>query len=184
MRQLLVLLTLLLCSSFASAEQALTKDLMKQYFKASNQLEVLSEQNPALIEHFENGLALDKQVMIDKLKSLSLYKSVNQIIINEGFDSFDEYYDISKRFLASMLSVQMENMPSGNTLEAMLAPMEQQITEMKKQGVPKDVLADLENNYNTQKKQLTLMKKHMANAKPQDTAFIKNNMAWLVTLME
>lgn len=183
MKKLLVIFLLLLTPSLVMAKQALTKDSMMNYFSTANQLEVLGKKHPELANTFENMDFSDQKNLAKKLKSLPIYDQINKVITGGGYDGFDEFYDVTMRFMGSMFAAQMEMMPAGMSLDSMLSPMQKQIEKMKKQGAPKEVVDELESNVNQQIKRMTMMKKSAEKASPEDVKFIKENMSWLMSKM-
>ena len=122
-------------------------------------IELIAKANPALEEQMGDLMMLDKSAAMDALKSSSAYPKIERSIKSAGFSSLDDFYDIAFRIMGGMFKTQMNKMPEGMTADSFITQMENQIAQMKKQGLPENMLTKMEEQFKEQLKSMKFMQK-------------------------
>jgi hypothetical protein len=183
MKKLLVAISLFIISISAFAEQALSKNLIEKYMKSIADIELLAKANPALEEKMDNLMMFDKNSAIDALKSLDIYPKIQSRIKSAGFSGLNEFYDISLRLMGGIFKTQMNKMPDGMTADSFISQMENQIAQMKKQGLPESMLTEMEEQFKQQLKSMKSMQKAAENVSAADVKFVSDNIEWITKAM-
>lgn len=101
-------------SSYAMATP-LTEKTIKQWMASQSALEKWGEQNEDLLEKHESKVDtpedLSAQSMIAPLKASGLYKEANKLVTQYGFDTIDEWADITLRITKAAAAIEFKNQP-------------------------------------------------------------------------
>ena len=155
----------LIFSSFAQAEQPLTKQTIEQWLNSIDQIQSWAESNEALLEDSAEipDDVFSAEIMINQLKAANLYDEAEDIIQENGFDSPEQWADIQMRIMKAMISLEIEKEKLSGEIQAQLE--------------------QIRNNphISDEQKQMTLnmmessmkMMESMSNASPADKAAIK-----------
>ncbi|GHE79129.1 hypothetical protein [Thalassotalea profundi] len=183
MRPLLSLILVFCFSSSAIAQETLTKALAQQYFNAIEQLQQLQQQYPELDKQMDDFSYTDKTKFLSKVQELSFYPQINSAIQTAGLSGVEQLYDLSMRIIGGVMAVQMEQMPSGENIDALLAMKQQAVEQMQKANMPKEVREKMLKTLEEQEKNMMGMLKMGKNVSPEDKKFIKENLDWVMANM-
>jgi len=184
MNKLFSVLLIVLCPFFVNAEKALSKDLVQALEASLKGFQQLTEEYPELEETFDqNMLSVDKEKVLKTIKSLPIYPKIEAVISSAGFKSIDEYYDVSSRIMGAMYAFQANQMPEGMSVDAISNMMKAQVDNLKKQGAPKDVIAELEQNVSQQIESMQAITKLAKSASAADKEFVEKNSTWLMQIL-
>lgn len=167
----------------AFAEQALSKNLIEKYMQIIGDIELLAEANPALEKKMADLMIFDKNAAIDALQSLDVYPQIEKSIESAGFSGFSELYDIGLRIMGGIFKAQMNKMPEGMTTDNFITQMENQITQMKKQGMPQNMLSGMEEQFKEQLNSMKFMLKAAEDISAADIKFVGDNIEWITNIM-
>ncbi len=183
MKKLVISVCLVLLSINAYAEQALSKALIEQYVKSTDMITPIMKAHPELDKQFDEVMLLDKSEIINKLKSMDVYAKVKSAVTSVGFDDVEQYLDTSFRIMGAIFNSQMQQLPEGMTLDSYLDQMQQQITMMKSQGMPAEMISQMEKGITEQLKNMEFMKKAAANASKADVEFVTQHLEWIIKIL-
>ncbi len=183
MRKFVTLCCALLLSINAFAEQALSKVLIEQYVQLTNKITPLMNANPELDREFDELKTIDKAKIIDKLKSTAIYPEFKAAVIASGFDNVEHYLDISFRIMGAIFNAQMQQLPEGMKLDGYLEQMKEQVEMMKKQGMPQEMISEMESSMTEQLKDMAFMQEAAASASAADIKFVSENLDWIMQIL-
>ncbi|GLX77115.1 hypothetical protein tinsulaeT_04550 [Thalassotalea insulae] len=183
MKNLVMVLCLIGLSINAYAQQALTKELIEQYIKSTDLITPIMAANPALDKQLDDMMMLDAAEIINKLKSTGVYSKVESVVTSAGFDDVEQYLDTSFRIMGAIFNSQLQQLPEGMTLDSYLEQMKGQIKMMKAQGMPQNVISEMEKSISEQLKNMEFMKKAAANVSEDDVKFVSEHLDWLMQLL-
>lgn len=181
MKYIVLFITLILISFQSSAEQSLSKPLLEKYFSTIEQFESLEAKYPDMDDDLESIMKMTPEQAIHKIKSTPAYHDIEKIVKSAGYDNFEQYYQLSYRIMSSMFAVQMQSMPQG--IESMSGMLKSTIDNMKKGGMPDDMIKKMEKEMAEQQANIDNMATLAKNASSEDVAFIKENMMWLMNML-
>ena len=183
MKKLVISVCLVLLSISAYAEQALSKALIEQYVKSTDMITPIMKANPELDKQLDEIMLLDKSEIINKLKSMDVYAKVKSAVTAAGFDDVEQYLETSFRIMGAIFNSQMQQLPDGMTFDSYLEQMQQQIAMMKSQGMPKEVIAQMEKGITEQLKNMEFMKKVADKASKADVDFVTQHLEWIMEIL-
>jgi len=183
MKKLLVAISLFIISISAFAEQALSKKLIEKYMQTITDIELIAKANPALEEQMDDLMMLDKSSAIGAIKSSSAYPKIEQSIKSAGFSSLGEFYDVTFRIMGGMFKTQMNKMPEGMTVDNFISQMENQIAQLKNQGLPESMLTKMEEQFQEQLKSMKFMQRAAKDVSAADVKFVGDNIEWITKIM-
>ena len=183
MKKFIITCCFVFFSLHAYAEQALSKALIEQYVQSISKIEQLVKTNPELGDKLDDLMMLDPSQIVKAVEVLADYPQIKSIISSAGFDDFKEYIEIGYRLMGGVFQSQMANMPAGMNMDSFVEQMQGQLENMKKSGMPKEALTELEENLAEQLKSMEFMKKAAASVSPEDIAFVKENLDWIMQMM-
>ncbi|NMP32714.1 hypothetical protein HII17_14220 [Thalassotalea sp. M1531] len=183
MKNFLYALGLLLLSTSALAEQALSKVLIEKYMQTVTGIEPIIDANPQLEQAMDNVIKLGKDKAIAKVKSFAVYPQIAQKIESAGFGDFEEFFDIGIRIMGGLFKSQLSQMPNGMTFDDYIAQMEGQVAMMKQQGLPENMVAPMEKQYKEQLDNMRFMQKAAESVSAQDAKFVNDNIEWITQIM-
>ncbi|XQW83707.1 hypothetical protein ACOYR1_11195 [Thalassotalea piscium] len=165
------------------AEQPLTKAIAQQYFTAIKQVEQLQQKYPDLATTLDNYSFTDKEAFLSSIKEVPYFNEINQAIQNTGLKDVEQMYDLSIRILGGIMSAQMEQMPSGQNVEALLAMKDAAVAQMNKADMPEEMRKEMLKSLEEQEKNIKEMVKLSKNVSIEDKAFVKKNLNWIMQNM-
>ena len=180
-----VLLAILICifTTSAFAASPLTKAAVQQYFAAIKNLEALEKQFPDLEQNFDSAAFGDRSKFLEMIKSLPEYTAIEKAATSTGIDDFEAFYDIGTRIVGGFMAIQMEHMPQGMNIDAMLSAQKKSIEQMQAMQIPQAQIDELLSELSQQKQSMLSMMKLAKSASAQDKAFAKQNINWLMENM-
>ncbi|WP_085298840.1 hypothetical protein [Cognaticolwellia mytili] len=183
MKKIIITVSILFMSFMASAEQALSKDLILKYFSVTDQLEILDLDNSSMLEEISDVMLLDREEAIRIVESLDEYPQIKSITDSAGFTNFENFLDIGYRVIGSMYAVQLKQNPELMQIQNFTAAIESQIDSMKKRNMPKEVIDEMEREVASQKNAIESMSKAAKDASSVDITYVENNFEWLMSIL-
>ena len=180
MKSLLTLMLVFCFSTATYAEEALTKALAQQYFNAVEQLQKLQQQYPELEDQMDDFSFTDKEKFLSKVKSLSYFSEISSAVQSSGLVDVEQLYDLSMRIIGGVMATQMDQMPSGQNVEALLAMKQQAVEQMQKANMPKEMRDQMLKTLEEQEKNMMGMLKLSKNVTSEDKKFVKENLDWIM----
>lgn len=177
------LFSLVLASPLSRAESALDLAALQQFFKTGEQLEQASSKYPALSEESEEFLLTgDNQALIKRLKSAGALDEVNAIVRKSGYESMDQYVDITKRVMAAFFAVQLQQSPysSAEDMRKMVDAQKQALVE---NGVSPEMIEQMMAGVREQLNQLDELFVFAQSARPEDVAAVSKNLDYVNTMI-
>lgn len=174
----------LLFSFSVYAEQALSKALIQQYTQATEQLDKLLEVHPDLEKQLDDLILLDKAERLTLIKSLPVYPKIKSIVTNTGFDDVEEFLDIGLRVMGATVKLEMDQMPNNMTIDSYIEQMKKQLSSMKKEGIAKEMVDQMEATINMQISSMEAIQQISKNASEADIKFVNDNIEWVTQVME
>lgn len=183
MKCLLSFILIICFSTTAFAQQPLTKALAQQYFNAIEQVQKLQTQYPELAKQMDDFAFADKAKFLSSIQKLPFYPQMNTAIQTTGLEGVEQLYDLSLRIVGGLMATQMEQMPSGQNVDALLSMKQQAVEQMKKANMPKEMQEKMLKTLHEQEKNLLEMVKLSKNVSAQDKQFIEANIEWITDNM-
>lgn len=183
MKNLFITLFITMLSFNVNAEQAFSKALIQQYFNAVKSFEVLEQKNPDLEKHLAKAMMMDKDETVKYIATLPEFSQIQKISQSAGFENVEEFVDIGYRVAGSMFDYQINNMPSDMSLETMTAQMKTQIEMMQQNGMPTEMINEMQFALKEQAKSMEFMKKAASQVSEADKKFVRDNINWFMELM-
>lgn len=183
MKYLLSIMLILCFSTTAFAEQPLTKAIAQQYFNAIEQVENLQKQYPELAQQMDEFAFTDKAKFLSRIQGLSFYPQINSAIQSTGLKDVEQLYDLSMRIIGGVMATQMEQMPSGQNVDALLSMKQKAVEQMQQAQMPKAMQEQMLKTLQDQEKNLLEMVKLSKNVSAQDKKFVKENIDWIMENM-
>ena len=175
---------LLLVSHLSIASDSLSKELIEKFSQSVEQISALTKGKPELEAQLDDTMMLDRAESMKALKSLSIYPQIQDVVEANGFDSVDDFVDISYRIMGGLYAYQSTQVLNGMSMKDYMAQMQGQLEQMKKRGMPEQMLSEMKANLAEQVKISSFMEKMVANTSEQDKKFIQENITWVMSLME
>lgn len=167
----------------ASAKEALSKAFIQQYAKATEQLAPLIEASPKIEDQLAEAMMQGKPAMLKLVKSLAIYPDIKSKVTNAGFNNVEHYIDTSIRLIGAVISSQTKQQFGDVNVDEFIKNMENQISAIKKQGLPKEMLSLMEGNITKQLHSMKAMQQMTKNASEADVNFITDNLAWVMQMI-
>ena len=158
----------------ALSQQALTKTLIQQYAKATEDLTPLIEADSATENKLSDAMQQGKIEMLDVIKSLDIYPEIKLRVTSAGFYSIEQYLDASLRIIGATISSQEQI--TGMDIDQLFTMMEGQISTMQEQGI---ITKEMLDGFNSMKS----MKNLKENASEADVRFMKENLDWVLKMI-
>lgn len=175
----------LVLSPIAWAETELNADELKKFFSTGERLEDTSEKFPALNEESDEFLLQgDNQALIDRLKKAGALEAVSAEVKKNGYESMDEYINMTKRIMAAYFAVQLEQTPEYSSAEDMRKMIDSQKQQLKDNGVAPEMIEQMMASVNEQLEQLVTLFDFAETARAEDVAAVKKNLAYVNSQME
>ncbi len=183
MKKVIVLFFLILSFSVMAAEP-LSKPLLQRFGDAVQQINIQVEGKPELEAQLDNTMMLDKAESMKTLKSLSIYPQIQDVVEANGFDSVDDFVDVSYRIMGGLYAYQSTQVFNGMSMKDYMAQMQGQLEQMQNSGMPEQMMSEMKAKLAEQVKMSSFMEKLVANTSEQDKKFIQENITWVMTLMD
>lgn len=183
MKKITIALSFLLMSLIANAEQALTKELIQNYFSVTEKLEAIDIGNSALFDELDDVMLIDKKETLRIVESSGVYPQVESVVDSAGFSNFREFLNVGYRLIGSMYAVQLEKHPELMQMQNMTSQVEAQIKSMKERGMPVEIIEKMEKEAISQRKYIEVMNKAAQEAKSADKSFVDSNFGWLMEVL-
>ncbi len=177
------MLLALLYSTSAVAGQVLDKRAIEIFSAFSNEMDEVEEKYPDVFKKAENFNILEYKEVAEYLRSSSAYPEIKEALNVAKADSLEEMLAIASQVAGSIYAVQMEQVPAGMSFSGLEGVMLQNIETMKQNGVPADIIAEMEADMLVQKTEMENMKKIAENASEADKEFVRKNMRWIMKKM-
>jgi len=105
-----VIVLLLIISSGANAEQALTGKVIQKWLDSFEPIQSWADKQPGLQDDLTHSPddALSVDAMVAQLKAANLYDEAKDVIRDNGFDSPEQWLGVQIRIIKAMMSLQME----------------------------------------------------------------------------
>lgn len=172
-------------SPLAWAETKLDAAELQKFFNTGEKLEKTSENYPALNEENDEFLLQgDNQALIDRLKKAGALEAVRAEVKKSGYQSMDEYIDITKRVMAAYFAVQLQQNPEYSSAEDMRKMVESQKQQLKANGVAPEMIEQMMAAVNEQLEQLDTLFQFAETARAEDVAAVKENITYVNSQME
>ena len=180
MKKILIILAMMSQSIWAYADQPLNKVIVEAFIQASANLDTLESKYPDIFQRADQFSNLEDEQFIQYMESSAAYPDIKRALFSSGFQSLEDFVSISKRLMASMYAVQIEQMPAGLNINAM---MESGILAMKQTGASAEMIAEMQIDLDRQKAEMEEMNQAAKNVSAQDKKFARDNMAWLMSIL-
>ena len=158
----------------ALSQQALTKTLIQQYAKATEDLTPLIEADSETKNKLADAMQQGKVEMLDVIKSLDLYPEIKLKVTSAGFYNIEQFVDASLRIMGAAISSQEQT--TGMDIDKLFTMMEGQISTMQEQGI---ITKEMLDGFNG----LKAMKSLKENASEADVRFMKENLDWVLKMI-
>lgn len=168
----------------AYSEQALSKSIIQQYTQAIKPLDKLMSAHPHFEEQLDNFKMFDTAAKLNLIESSPIYSEIKSVVTKAGFDSIEQFLDMSLRISSAFINTQMNQSSEGMMIDDYIKAMESQLTTMKKQGVSKEVIGPMEANITEQLTSIKLAREVAKNASKADIQFINDNIEWVTQMLE
>jgi acyl-[acyl carrier protein]--UDP-N-acetylglucosamine O-acyltransferase len=183
MKNLLLVVFLGLFANFTLASPTLSKALAQQYFTAIKNLDMVQKQYPEIEKSFDSAMISDRTRFIQTVKELAQFPAIEKAATSTGLADFEQFYDIGMRVMGGMMAVQMEQMPQGMSMQDMFAAQEMALERMKAANLPQDQLDAMSMQLQEQKQGMQSMFELAESATPEDKAFARENITWIMSQM-
>lgn len=170
---------LILMSPLSWAQSNLDLAALQQFFKTGEQLEQASSKYPELGEESEELLLTgDNKALIQRLKSAGALEEVNAIVRKSGYESMDQYIDITKRVMAAFFAVQLQQSPysSAEDMRKMVDAQKQALID---NGVSPEMIEQMMVGVREQLSQLDELFVFAQSARPEDIAAVSKNLDYV-----
>lgn len=171
----------ILVSPLSWAEPKLDLVALQQFFETGERLEATAEKYPALNETDDDFLLNgDNQALIDRLKSVGALEEVSAVVKQSGYESMEQYLNVTKRIMAALFAVQLEQTPEYSSAEAMEKMVEAQRKELVANGVSPEMVEQMMAGVNEQLEELAQLFEFAKKAQPDDIAVVRKNLDYVI----
>ncbi|MFL0803977.1 MAG: hypothetical protein K6L81_09665 [Agarilytica sp.] len=182
MKYLVIVLCLVAPALWAEGKP-LDKAVVQSFYATVEKIDMLEDKFPQIFEKADKFSMADQEKAIRLIEKSKAYPDVKKALANSGFKDLNELYDISMRFMGAIYAVQLEKMPAGVNPDAMTKSLEHNIKLMKESGAPAQMITGMEASLAESRAQSKDMAFAMSKASDADNQFVRNNLAWVMTLI-
>lgn len=172
-------LGLLFASPSSWAQSELDLAALQQFFATGERLEQTSSKYPELEEDDQEFLLDgDNQVLIDRLKKAGAFDEFSAIVKKSGYDSMNEYINITKRIMAAFFAVQLQQSPYSSEKE-MHALVDSQKKALADNGIEPAVIEQMMVSVNAQLEQVKQLYAFSKGAQPADIEVVNKHLEYV-----
>lgn len=176
---------LMIVSPLTWAEPQLDLSTLQQFFETGERLETIAEKYPALNETEDDFLLDgDSQALIDRLKSVGALQEVRSVVEKSGYESMEQYLGLTKRIMAALFAVQLEQSPEYSSAAAMEEMVEAQRKALVANGVSPEMVEQMMAGVHEQLDQLSQLFEFAKKAEPADVAVVRKNLDYVMKMVD
>lgn len=178
------LFTLMLLSPLTWAQSQLDLAALQQFFETGERLEKTAEKYPELSETEDEFLLDgDHKALIKRLESAGALEEVSGVVKKSGYASMEQYLDVTKRIMAALFAVQLEQTPEYSSTADMQKMVDAQRKELVANGVSPEMIDQMMAGVNEQLKQLETLFNFAKKAHPEDVAVVRKNLDYVTKML-
>lgn len=175
-----LILSCLILTPMAWGETKLDSEALQKFFQTGEQLEQVSGKYPQLNEQSDEFLLNgDNEALLERLQKAGALQEVNAVVKENGYESMDEYIDVTKRIMAAYFAVQLEQTPEYSSAEEMRQMVAAQKKELEANGVAPEMVEQMMESVQQQLEQLDTLFAFAETAKPEDVAAVKRDLEYV-----
>lgn len=182
------LILVVMVSPLAWAETALDKSKMEKYFALAPKLEALSQKYPDLAALEDEVFIFEDQgrTFTQRLAKSDAYGELNSLAKTHGFESVDEFVDVSVRLFAALYAVQIqelseEDMPS---IDEQRRQLREQADQLKSFGMTDEMIEQTLGSFYAMIEQQEQIARAAAKVSEQDKKAVQEHSEWIMDQLE
>lgn len=182
------LILVFMVSPLAWAETALNKATMEKYFALAPKLEALSQKYPDLAALEEDVFIFEDQgrTFTQRLAKSEAYGELNTLAKAQGFESVDDFVDVSVRLFAALYAVQIEELPEDDmpSIEEQRQQLREQADQLKSFGMTDEMVEQTLGSFYAMIEQQEQIARAADKVSEQDKKAVQEHSEWIMDQLE